>query len=263
MAEFRMSVDLRRVSFEASQVIDARVLPLLNQAVRAIASQTAANWNEAVQRAHLWSGEKDAYAGSITWKMTGDFEAEVSTDYRLAEEIEEGRPAKDLKRMLDTSMKVRMSAKGKRYLIIPFRHNTPGNQAHAKAMPPAIYAAASGLAPSRIVGQGTRLSGIGAVDMKTRQPVRVAQNKYNWGGKLVGAALMGGSKHHEGMYRFDTTTPGGKRHSSYLTFRVMVEGSKGWIVAPRPGLHIARQVRDDMQPLAEQAIAEATKRSLG
>lgn len=263
MAQFRISVDLSQVAFAASQAIDVQVFPLLNQAVRAIASQTAANWQEAVQRAKLWSGEKDAYAGSITWKMTGDFDAVVESDYRLAQEIEEGRPAKDLKRMLDTSMKVRMSAKGKRYLIIPFRHNTPGNEAHARAMPPAIAAAAATLAPSSIVGQGTRLSGTGAFDIKTRQPVQVAQRKYNWGDRLVGAALMGGSKHHEGMYRFDATTPGGKRYSTYLTFRTMVEGSPGWITQPKPGLHIVRDVVTDMQPKAERAIGEAVKRTLG
>lgn len=263
MARFRISVDVRQAAFEASRAIDATVFPLLNQAVRAIASQTAANWIEAVQRAKLWSGEKDAYAGSITWRMTGDFDAMVETGYRLAQEIEDGRPAKDLKRMLDTSMKVRTSAKGKRYLIIPFRHNTPGNDAHAPAMPPGIFAAAKALAPSSIVGQGTRLSGTGAFDPKTRQPVSVKQNRYNWGGRLVGAALAGGSKHHEGMYRFNTTTPGGKQSSSYLTFRVMVEGSKGWIVPAKPGLNIARGVTDTMQPLAERAITEAMKRSLG
>lgn len=262
MAEFRLSVDVRQAAFQASGVINAAVLPLLNQAVRAIASSTAAKWQEAVYRAHLWQGEKDAYAGSIKWEMTGDFEAMVSTEYRYAEEIEEGRPAKDLKRMLDTSMKVRTTSKGKRYLIIPFRHQVPGADAIGTSMPPEIYAAARELSPSRIVGQTTRLSGTGAFDMKTRQAATVPQRKYSWGDRLVGAALMGGGKRHEGMYRFDTSTPGGGRHSTYLTFRVMVEGSKGWIVPPRAGLHIAQGVRDEMQPLAERVIAEAIQRSL-
>lgn len=256
MAEFRIRVDMSGLA-QARGVIDAVVLPRLNQAVRAVAQQTQSNWMEAVQRTKLWSGEKDAYAGSIQWKMTGDFEALVWTDYRLAEEIETGRPAKDLKRMLDTSLKVRLSKKGKRYLVIPFRHNTPGNSAHAPAMPKAVYQAARELAPSSITGQGTRVSGTGAFDLKTRQPATVAQRRYSWGDKLVGDTI---GKRHQGMYRFETTTPGGKRSSAYLTMRTMVEGSPGWIIKARPGLNIAKKVTQDMQPLAEAAFAEATKR---
>jgi hypothetical protein len=259
MAEFRISVDLRSIP-AAGQYVMARALPLLRQAVTAVAQQTRANWMEAVQRAKLWSGEKDAYAGSIKWEMTGELEALVWTDYKYAEEIENGRPAKDLKTMLNTSLKVRTSKKGKRYLIIPMRHGTPGS--NANPMPQGVYAIASQLSPSRIVGQGTRPSGTGAFDFKTRQPIQVPRNIYAWGGRLVGAAAAGGNKNHERMYRFDTTTPGGKRYSSYLTFRTMMEGSPGWIIGPRPGLHIVRTVVDEMKPLAEKAFEAAIERSL-
>lgn len=259
MAQFRIAIDLSGVMGAAGDVINAQVLPRLNQAVRAVSGQLQANWQEAVYRAKLWSGEKDAYAKSIQMKMTGDFSALVWTDYKLAEEIENGRPAKDLKQMLNTSMKVRTTKQGKRYLIIPFRHNTPGNNAHAPAMPLPVFQVARELAPSRVTGTGARLSGTGAYDIATRQPSRVPQRRYSWGDKLVGAKLAGGNKNHEGMYRFDTTTPGGKRSSAYLTFRVMMEGSSGWVIAPRPGLNIAKQVTDDMQPLAEAAFGEAVK----
>jgi len=70
--------------------VNAKVLPLMHQTVKAIAQQTAADWQHAVYKAKLWSGEKDAYAQSITWKMTGDFSAWVSTDYKHAAEIETG-----------------------------------------------------------------------------------------------------------------------------------------------------------------------------
>lgn len=43
-------------------IINKQVFPLLNQAVRAIAQQTAADWQENIYGAKLWSGEKDAYA---------------------------------------------------------------------------------------------------------------------------------------------------------------------------------------------------------
>ena len=93
-----------------SVAIYQRVLPSLSQAVSAVAQQLVIDWTEGVQRAKLWSVEKDAYASSIKWEMTGPFSAVVVSSYRYAQEIETGRPARDLKRMLDTSFKVRVNA---------------------------------------------------------------------------------------------------------------------------------------------------------
>lgn len=224
MAEFRISVDLSDV-MAAVPAEYGKVLPLLSQAVRAIAQQTKINWMESVQRAKLWSGEKDAYSNSITWQMTGDFSAVVQADYRYADEIEQGRPARDLKRMLDTSLKVRTAKDGSRYLIIPFRHSTPGNEAHGQSMPTNVYELAKELRPSRVTGQTQRLSGTGAMDIKNRKFLTVNQNVYKWGGRLnfhdeaQFMAAPNATKHHQGMVRFDASTPGGKRSSTYLTFR--------------------------------------------
>jgi hypothetical protein len=43
----------------------------------------------------------------------------------------------------------------------------------------------------------------------------------------------------------------------------MSEKSKGWIIAPQPGQHIAQKVADDMRPKAEAAISEAIRRTMG
>lgn len=267
MAEFKISVDLSQIA-GAADILNMRVMPLLNQAVRAVAHETANHWREAVYRAKLWSGEKDAYMGSITWQMTGPFSAMVSTDYRYAEEIETGRPPRDLKRMLDTSMKVRVSAKGKRYLIIPFRHSTPGNEAHGPAMPPDVYALAKEMAPSTVVGIGKRPSGTGAFSVKTKTQYLVRSRQYKWGDSLpAGLAAKLKTTHktdpYAGMYRFDARAGSAKRYSVYLTFRVMVEGSPGWIVPAKPGLYLAKKTADDMQPAAERSFTEAIKRTLG
>lgn len=264
MAEFKISVDLSSV-IDTQRVLDQHVFPLLNQAVHAVGQQVQSNWIKAVQRAKLWSGEKDAYVASIKFQMTGPFSALVWSDYKHAEEIELGRPARDLKKMLDTSLKVRQSKQGKRYLIIPFRHNTPGHTATGPSMPQHVYDMASKLKPSHITGQTQRLSGTGAMDIKTRKHLTVNQNTYQWGGSLpagmMGPNQKGKADRFAGMYRFDTTTPGGARHSSYLTFRVMMEGSSGWIIPPQPGLHLADTVAREMQPLAEKAFQEAIKRT--
>lgn len=281
MAEFKISVDLSGV-MGAVPIINAQVLPLLNQAVRAVAQQTQINWMEAIHRAKLWSGERDAYAGTVKWQMTGDFTAMVSSDYKYAEEIETGRPPRDLKKMLDTSTKVRRTKDGRRFLVIPMRHNTPGNDATAPAMPTSVYELASQMTASSVTGQRqapsgerTALSPAGMRPLKNQTPFLsnsktkstflVARNTYKWGEKLPPMALgnAADAKKYGNMYRFSATTPGGKQYSTYLTFRVMMEGSSGWIVPAQPGLYLAKKTADDMQPLAEQAFGEAVKRTVG
>lgn len=242
------------------QVVNKTVFPLLAQAVNAVGQQTAANWQEAVYGAKLWSGEKDAYAQSIKWTMTGDFSGEVVATYKYAEEIENGRPARDLKKMLNTSLKVRVSKKGNRFLYIPFRHNTPGNDAHGPAMPADIYDLARTMEASMVTGQTTRESGLNAMDIKTQAFLTVPQNTYSWGAKLVTG--QAGMKNYNNMYRFDTSTPGGAQSSQYLTFRTMSEKSKGWITKPQPGQKIAEGVANDMRPKANQAFAMAIKKTL-
>lgn len=262
--------------------INAQVLPLLNQAVRAVAQQTAIDWQKAVYQAKLWSGEKDAYAQSIKWEMTGDFSAVVATDYKHAGEIETGRGPRDLKKMLDTSQKVRRTTDGRRFLVIPMRHNTPGNGALAKAMPQAVHGLASAMAPSRVVGSGQRPSGEVTMlspkagmhpvakqspylsNPKTKQAATVAARKYAWGGRLTVGALKGAgldaatAKRYAGMVKF----PDGSGGHSHMTFRVMMEGSRGWIIPAQPGKYLARDVVQAMQPKASAAFAAAVKKTV-
>jgi hypothetical protein len=266
MAEFRVSVDLSGIMAAVDNVINEQVFPLLAQAVRGVAAQLQTNWQTSVQHAKLWSGERDAYANSITWKATGPFAAVVESDYEHAEDIETGRPAYDLKQMLNTSQKTRTSKKGKKYLIIPFRHNVPEAEG-GQNMPQAIYAQAFQLTPSRVSAQGSRRAAMLPARSGRRQLMTVNQNQYAWGTRLpAGLAPKKKAFHatdiYASMVRFDTTTPGGRRYSSYQTFRVMVEGSPKWIVPPKPGLRIAATVTQDMLPLAEKVFTEALHRSI-
>ena len=278
------SLDLG-IKLDLSAGIDKQVFPLLNQAVKAIAQKTAQNWQEEVLRAKLWSGERDAYAQSITWRMTGDFTAMIESDYRHAEAIETGRPADDLKRMLNTSVKVRTTESGKRFLVIPFRHNTPGHYAHARSMPDSVYELAKSLALSRIVSQGKRRSGevtalSPAFGMKpsqhqkphpfslgNRQPVTVNRNRYEWGGRINMGALKNlgvdvtTQRHMQGMVRFDTSQPG-KKSSVYMTFRIMMQGETGWIIPAQTGKYLVKKVVDNMRPKAQAAFAEAVRLTL-
>ncbi len=288
MIRFKVNLDLGHV-MDIKGAITKEVFPLLNQAVRAIAFQMHENWKEAVlKQSGIWSGEKDAYAESIKWHMTGDFSAVVEASYDQASEIESGRPGRDLKKMLDTSPKVRRSAKnGKRFLVIPMRHNTPGHGAHSKPMPPSVHAMAKALSPTTVIGRTERPAGqITSMSPgsgmapaagqsaflsspASRNATMVNKNIYAWGQRLRGKDLKGVEgltaeerRRFKGMVRFDTGTPNAPS-SAFLTFRIIMEGQAGWVTKPEGARNIAQQVEQEMRPLAEKAFQEAVKRTLG
>lgn len=267
--------------------INQQLLPFMSQAVQAIAQVTSERWQEEVRKARgIWSAEKDAYADSISWKSTGPFSAYVEADYKFAYEIETGRPPRDLKKMLDTSAKVRRTLKGKRFLVIPMRHNTPGNSALAQPMPAAVHDLAANMKMSRVVKQSERPSGQVTLlspksgmspapqqtpflsNPKTKQAAMVASSKYAWGGRISAGMLKAAGlpkedvKRYAGMVRMKTSTPGGAKSSSFLTFRIMMEGQAGWIVPAKPGLYLAKKVADEMQPKAEAAMAAAVTETM-
>jgi len=264
-----------KVSFTLSQLFDAQatalagVLPNVSLAVQKVAESGSLRWKDAVWKARLWKGEKEPYVESIKWKMIGDYQAVIWCDYAQAQEIETGRPARDLKRMLLTSGKVRAVKNpkskrfGQRYLIIPFRHNTPGHDALAKDMPADIYGAAKSLSPSFVTGYKMQHNGLPAgAGGKT-----VRRLAYKWGGRLPpGLAPKLKAEHHSDPYanmvRFNTSTPGGGKSSAYLTFRMMGEWSSGWIVPAKPGLYLARGVADGLQPVLNAMISAAVAASL-
>jgi len=266
-SQYQIRIDLSELMGGLGSAINAYVLPTVHQAVKAVASETVYRWKDGVAKAKLWNGEKQAYIESINWLMTSDFEAVVSATYDKAEEIETGRPARDMKKVLDTSLRVRVAKHGKhagqRYLIIPMRHNTPGNIALAPAMPPDVYKKAKRLDPSVITGTVSRLSGTGAIGLKSKKPITVPQQQYAWGGRLAAGLAPKLKPHHTtdpyaGMVRFKTSAGGGKS-STYMTFRVMGEWQTDkWIVPAQAGQYIAKKVRDsialDAPKVFEQAI---------
>jgi len=216
----------------------------VQQAVTLTALEGKAIWQNEIKQARLRDVEKQAYMDSLKTEMTGDFSADLFTDYRLAGEIENGRPPRDLKKNLLTSRKTRVSKKGQKYLIIPFRHNTPDNNAHAKAMPVDVYNEAKALTKSRVLSMYTRQSATGHT---------VPQAFYQWGDRLPAGLTPKLKDHHKtdihaGMVRFNTSS--GKQNSSqYLTFRVMGEWSTGWIIPAQAGLNLAKNTQEQMQPL--------------
>lgn len=262
MTNYRVSVDLSDVLAQHEAAVQA-MFPALSQAVRMTAEHGANLWRDAIFKAKLWQGEKEEYAGTVQWTMVSAYEAEIWSDYKHAGEIETGRPARDMKAVLQTSRKTRLATKGKhagqKYLIIPFRHNTPGYTAHARPMPKGIYAQAKALTASTVLPPGTkkfpyRVSASGNI---------VAQHSYQWGGKLPKGLVPKMKEHHvtdiyDSMVRMNTSAGKGKS-SAYLTFRTMGEWSHHWIVPAKPGLYIVKGVAVELQPLLGEAVGMAIK----
>ncbi|MDB5550521.1 MAG: hypothetical protein JWL86_505 [Rhizobium sp.] len=279
MATFNVSVDVSALNLMPG--IREGMFQQLSAAVERVAMTGAERWRESVLKARLWDGERKAYADTIRYELTGPFSATIMSDYKYVEDIETGRPPYDLKRMLDTSTKVRRTKDGRRFLVIPFRDNTPGNDAHAPAMPQGVYDHASNLSASKISSTGTRPAGeVTHLSPKggmrpsiaqtpflshpgTKSAFLVAKRNYDWGGKLTARTLkqVGLSavdqKRYAGMHRFDATTPGGSKYSTYVRFRIMIEGSSGWIIPARPGLHIAEAVANGLRGDAEKVFGAA------
>jgi hypothetical protein len=254
-------------------------LPTLSYAVKAVAEAVQARWTGYAMGQPLPDGRKISaraapdYAGSIALRQTGPLSAEVYSDDPAAERIERGTPARDLKRMLETSQKTRRSAKGRRYLIIPFRHGTPGTSSFGRPMPSAVHgwwkaqhaagaAAGPRAAPvaSSVRGMGTRTSATGHT---------VPQAAYRWGARMDAGALqrLGVSGEHAkrltGMVNFRSPgKSGGGAQSHYMTFRTMSEDSSGWIVPAKPGYFPARAAVEQVRSAAEQAFARAVEEDI-
>lgn len=258
MAKKGIDFNFGEVNFSPEK-FQKEFLQSLHKSVDIIGKNIASKWAQQIlQTKGIWSVEAQQYAKSISWKMTGDFQGVVSSDYKYAHEIENGRPARDLKKMLGTSLKVRRRKGGQRFLVIPIQHKL-------KNMPPQLQAQAQALTPSTITGQTLRRAGeiVGARNQrlpaavqnkspflsnpKTRGPAAVTQNKYAWGNHIL-AGFFGpngvdprtGRRRSDiaaGMVRMDTSS-GKAKSSKYLTFRVMQENQAGWVIPPQAGKHI-------------------------
>lgn len=267
MGEFRIGMPFR---IPAWAPVSATSFPNLAGAVKMIAHAAHAQWSRYAAGAPLPNGKTiqdrtGAYLRSIQLRFDGAFSAEVYTDLPYAASIEYGSKPYDMKQILNTSLKVRVSAKGRRYLIIPFRHNTPGSVL-GHAMPPAVHEWWKDKQASRITARMTRLSGTGAWDIKTRRPISVAAWRYRWGHRLgkddlAGMGIQGPeAKRLEGMVMF--RKPKGRgygAHSQYITFRVMREGSPGWIRPAQDGKYPAKTTADQLRPIAEEAFRRAVE----
>jgi len=183
--------------------------------------------------------------------------------------VEEGTKMHDMKKMLWTSDKVRISKKGKRYLIIPFRHGTPSAGSHEggkgtqratlQTMPKSIHEMAKNLSISRQTGASLR------TNPATGRPV--IRHTYQWGGRLKAqdlsaAGLSGLNKktNWKSSPYANMVKMGGEGQTTYMTFRIMHEDSKGWIHPGTPPRKIAEKTWNEMKPVVQIVIGDAAEK---
>ena len=211
-----------------------------------------------MQTPGIWQPIKDRYADSIQVEYDPNgMGARIYSDDPMATPIETGIPARDMKTALNTSAKVRVAKNGKhagqRYLIIPFRHNTPGNDAHAQAMPSAVYDQAKQMTKSAVKGQIAMRSGLNASNVRSKGPLMTMRKTYSWGDRLKGPDIP---KRFAGMVRFNTSS-GGQNSSSFVTFRVMGEWSSGWIIPAKPGTYIVKAISVQARAMLQSEVIAA------
>lgn len=270
--DFRIAIEL---DIPADAPVNRTVFPRLAEAFSALVNAAHERWVEYAEGKPLPSGlvihpRSGSYARSIAIERLSDFGADVYSKLPYASAIESGSPARDLHDLLQTSRKTRLTKDGKRYLIIPFRWGTPGTARNprvgfgANVMPTEIHKGwLSGRfgESSRIVGHGWRISGSGH---------RVRQRTYSWGGRVaqsdldalgIGTDFKGKTyKTHPMAGMVQMRRPGGVgggKHTQYLTFRTLSEGSPGWLAPAIEGRWPARTVAEQIKPIAERVLREA------
>jgi len=250
----------------ALEVFGSSTLPNTAQAVERSANVVVGVWSQIASGAFKHASGRYLHAienGKIYPYNNDRFHSAVINNLPYAKYIENGSGSYDMKNILNTSNKVRVSKKdGKRYLIIPFRHGTPGS-VEFNPMPKAVHQAAKEMTPSRRTAVFSEPSQQGAKSYKEAQLFlsqghpqgkMVTRSSYQWGGRLSKNDVPGMNKNNEGMVRFprDDSTVGTK----YMTFRVMKEGSSGWIRPAMPGMHLANKAKNASSFVIQRIITE-------
>jgi len=242
---------------------------------------------------HSQGGYVRGIVAGINYPFQGD-----ALHYRVihassyAKALEEGFESYDMKKMLQTSEKVRISKDGKRYLIIPFRHGVPGTVGF-RPMPKEIYNEAKNLRHSITSGtfkEGSIRHALTMNDadlLRSHNPKQIMRNTYKWGDRLKDIDWPLEKAHHktsiyEGMVRFQNN-PNVNRanfstgkftlsetkstnfkgdYSSYFTFRIMHEDSTGWIHPGMKPMNILGETMKRIEQPILQMLADGAKKDL-
>lgn len=294
MAEFRIAVDLSHLIPSGRLT----VFPHLAATVEAITLRVEEQWKRYASGEPLPDGRtigirSGQYLRSIRHRQISAYSTEVRSDLAYADVIERGAPPFDMRRLLASSLKTRVSKKGKRYLIIPFRHDTGKALSGGNPMPEVMRLWWQDKAASFVLNQMRRpvhsdlwgrtprpmhqVFAIHPEDILQHGPLlTVAARNYWWGDRLGradiermnrsagGFVLTAGAnaKRYQGMVNFRRPgKTGGAAHSQFITFRTLSENAKpgSWIRPARAGYWPAKTTADIFRPVAEDLFTKAVE----
>jgi len=194
-------------------------------------------------------------------------ELRLENDLPYAIVIEEGRPQLDMLPHYLVSSKTRVSKKGKPYLVIPFRHGTPGSVTFGSdVMPEEVHQ----VVKSREFGASRRLPRIYfSPNIHGRPATRYT---YKWGSRYsagenqlmhIPEGKNWASGKYEGMVKMER--PGSTRHMEYMTFRTASAESRlrdpnAWVLPAVTGKYVAETALNQMAPFIEESLMEGLRK---
>jgi hypothetical protein len=165
------------------------------------------------------------------------------------------------------------SKKGTRYILVPFRHSTPGaasggitsGRASTMMRPEVYRAALTALRGDRkrkeAIAARKRLDAAGPwmsrayslpaypAALRARAEAQEGQPGYTWR-----------ASKYEGLTRKEQVNPHtGTTSGVYMTFRAVTEDSVGWFIPPAPGYHFAAQTAEAIKPELRELVGEAAR----
>jgi len=245
------------------EFMSAKVMPHTYQAFKRAVRLVEHTWKCYAMGAEMSGGMKlkrptGGYARSIKTMFYSPFNYEVISTAKVAKYLEEGTREHDMKKTHPFGKRSRVTAKGQGYLIIPFRHGTPG-AIYYPPVPEQLYQRIKEIARRADIRLSTRAQG------KKYTPnyrgEMIPRAKYNRGGSVTGL----GDENLDGLIFMKIPTGKEKGRTAMMTFRVISENSPTfkWIRKAMPAMNITKHVVENTQDAIKDLITMGLKKDLG
>lgn len=203
MFSFGFKADFEAIRFMFNSIQEELADILLNTA-----EEIRTEWLDEIDKADVPEGHKISYAKTI------QIDADINSDYTarvmvrgggnlFSNLVEFGADRFDMKIGLLKSNKAKMSKEGYKYLIIPFKHFTPG-ALQKNVLPKSLYEKVKKLKFGKSMKKGK-------FNLNTGEEKDIQTYKKK-------------EEHRKGLYE-GITKVGRKGHAGYMTFRVVSEKS--------------------------------------
>ena len=245
----------------------------IQSAVKDTGDALVGNWTrEAMNALKTYGGYTQAIIEGTEYPFDDDpLHFVVTNRHKAVRFLEDGIQAFDLKKMLQTSAKVKTSKAGKRYLSIPFEHRRE-SLIKAGIDPEEFGNLAGSERAARLQASdpnkyrwGERLQDMGDLGKRRKYfianpSVRALASSRNWQSRGL-VSYEWKSSPFENVYRFQDSK--GKT-SGYASFRTISEASdeNAWIHPGIRAMHIAEKAVEEVKPMFQARCAEAVQSAI-